>query len=148
MNRETGKLHHHETWEDAYNDAFMRHAVARGTCDVNDIRRPYFQFAEDTVRDALTEEGVRHIFDELRVLHVIRNVAVQPIDAPDIGRLARVLLDGSALTALPDAERPELLRILSHALTMLVATGQAVEQTSGEAGGAGGFRMRVKPKPR
>src|ERR1700728_4538332 len=37
-----------------YNDALMRHAVARCTTNPNDATKTFFQMAEETVRTALT----------------------------------------------------------------------------------------------
>lgn len=53
---------------DVHNDALVMHAAARGTCDPNDVTKPYFVAAEDTVKIALTPEGARRIYDELVIL--------------------------------------------------------------------------------
>lgn len=53
---------------DVHNDTLVMYAVARGTCDPNDVTKPYFVAAEDTVKIALTPEGARRIYDELVIL--------------------------------------------------------------------------------
>lgn len=55
--------------EDVYNDSFLAHIAARGTCNPNDVTQPYFPFAEDTVRQALTPEAMRRVWDEIVILH-------------------------------------------------------------------------------
>lgn len=144
QDRESGRLHDLATAADAYNDAFMRHAVARGTCDPNAVDKPYFALAEDTVRDALTEEGVRYLWDELRILHVTSSAAILPAQPAEIAQLARILLDGSALEALDPQDRPELLRLVSHVRAMLLATGKAVERQPGA--GDDGYMLRLRKR--
>lgn len=53
----------------AYNDALMRLAVARGTCDPNDAALPWDVWGkhggDDRVREALTPEGTKMLWDAL-----------------------------------------------------------------------------------
>lgn len=49
---------------DVRNDALMCIAVGRACVDPNDVTKLYFRGQEDTVRVALTPEGVRRIYDE------------------------------------------------------------------------------------
>lgn len=130
--KETGRILDEDAYIDAYNDGFMRRCVARATCDVNDIAEPYFKFAENTVREALTVEGVRRLWDELLILHAENSVAIAPADDADIERMARVLLHGGALAALDEGDRVELRTLCSYVLAMLVGTGKADEVPADE----------------
>ena len=126
-NPETGRLHDFATADEAWNDGVMRHCVARATCDVNDVSQGYFAFAEDQVRDALTEEGIRRLWDELLILHVTSNVGVGRADDGDIVRVARILADGRAARALGAAEAIEVRTLTNYVLALLLATGEAHE---------------------
>lgn len=112
---------------EAYNDAIMRHLVARATCDVNDVSKAYFPRAEDTIRDALTEEGIRLIWDEIVILHGSTAVGIPQANDADAARLGRILVDGDAINALGPSETLEVRTILGYVLTILVGTGRARE---------------------
>lgn len=138
------------TAEEAYNDAVVRHCVARATCRANDVEAPYFEMAEDTIREQLTEEAIRRLWDELLVLHASSGVAIHPASDEDIKRLARILLDGSAFAAFaPDSDESRELRTLfGHLVLVLTATGRAREADVGQGGGGdGGYVVRVVKRP-
>lgn len=122
-NHETGRLHDYATADVASDDAFMRHCIARATCDCNDFTQPYFPFAENTVRDALTIEGVQRLWDELLILHVTSGVGIPRADDADIQRLAAMLMQPYALRSLTASDRLELRTLFGHALCLLVAAG-------------------------
>lgn len=139
-NREGATPLDHESFLDAYNDGVMRHCVARACTDPNDVSEPYFPAAEDTVRDALTEEGVRRLWDELIILHASTSINIPRADDTDVERLVRVLLDGGAMAALGGDEQIEMRTILGYALTRLVGTGKASEAEIDTS--AGGYVVR------
>lgn len=80
-----------------WNDALMMNAIARGTCNPNDVTRPYFEAADDTVRRALTPEGARRLWDELVILHKGSGPS-RPVATDDqIVQLAEILTSGIQL---------------------------------------------------
>lgn len=126
----------------AYNDAVMRHCLARACVDVNDPTVPYFESAEDTIRDALTEDGVKRLWDEYLIMQAETSVAIVRADAGDLQRLAKILLDGRAFAAASVGDQNELRVLLGYASQILVATGQAHEMDIDEADGGYSVRMR------
>lgn len=133
LNHETGRLHDYETAEVASDDAFMRHCIARATCDCNDITVPYFQFAETVVRDALTIEGVRRLWDELLILHVTSGVGIPRADEADLQRLGAMLMQPDALKGLSVGDSLEARTLLGHLLCMLISAGAANEEAAEDA---------------
>lgn len=117
------RVHDFEGLTDAYNDGVMRHCIAMAACDVNDITVPYFHAAEDTVREALTPEGVARLFEELQFLHAMSSLKKPPADNEECARLGRILTDGRALDALESDL--EIRKMLAHCLSALAATGVA-----------------------
>lgn len=85
--------HDPETVVDVFNDSFMALAVARGTCDPNDISRPYWPYAEEQVSQALTPEGVRRLWDELVILHKGSGIARRAASDDDVSRLCGILAE-------------------------------------------------------
>lgn len=65
-------------FQDAYNDALMIFAVARGTCDPSDISLPWLEAAEDNLGLALTPDGVRYLWDALERLRVQSSPLIEP----------------------------------------------------------------------
>lgn len=71
----------------AYNDALLREVVARAACDPNDARQPYFQGDEEEVREALTSDGCRAVWDELERLAIERSPLAPLADDAEIASL-------------------------------------------------------------
>jgi hypothetical protein len=115
---------------EAYNDALVRWIVARGATDPNDVTQPYFAMAEETVRVALTSEGVRRIWDELVLLQIGAGVRMAPATDPDLARLARALPFVGKLAEGPQAE---VRKLLAHCLEQLAPfAGEPEEDDGGE----------------
>jgi len=133
-----------ETANDAYNEAVMRHMVARGTCDPNDVNKPYFKHAEDNVRDWMTTDAVRRVWDELLVLQAISSVAILRASPEDVERTARILADGRAMSALQPGDHIEVRTLLGYVLTLLVGTGLAHEKDIERADD--GYNVKSAPK--
>jgi hypothetical protein len=116
-----GELHTDEAgWLEAFHDALVRWAVAKATTDPNDVRRPYFQAAEDTVRDALTPLGARRIYDELERLTIETSPLEPEATEADLRALSLLLADAAPLLAsLARGEERALRRLLCHALDVL-----------------------------
>lgn len=107
-------------WIDAFNDALMRWAVARATCVPEDISKPFFPVAEDTVKEALTSQGIKALFEALELLVVEQSPLSPEATDEDLGDLVQVLQHGAALTKMPPGEARALRRLLGHALERLV----------------------------
>lgn len=71
---------------EAFNDALMRCAVARGTCNPNDLNVPFFDM-EENVRLALTSRGVRKVWDEIERFHLEESPIVAEIKPEEIAEL-------------------------------------------------------------
>jgi hypothetical protein len=55
-----------QAWADAYNDAILGHIVAMALCDPNDVSEPWEPIKaapEDMVREFMTSDGLRLIYD-------------------------------------------------------------------------------------
>jgi len=104
--------------DEAYNDGLMRYAVARATCNPNDLAQPYFEQAEDMVRIALTPEGVGRLWDELVILHKGSGVSLAPLEDERIGDLVAALKSG-ALRLLTPGSQAEVRKLLAYALDKL-----------------------------
>ncbi|WP_394847403.1 hypothetical protein LZC95_08050 [Pendulispora brunnea] len=76
---------------ESWNDCLVRWACALGTCDPNDVTKPYFPAAEDVIGDALTSEGLRRIWDALELLHLEESpVAPEATDAEILALIGRI----------------------------------------------------------
>lgn len=96
----------YQTIDEVRNDELLIVAVGRAMTDPNDVSRPYFAKAdpadpsrligasEDTVRYALTPEGLRLVWDEIVLMTVAGNVARRRADDAEVRVLARVLARG------------------------------------------------------
>jgi hypothetical protein len=84
---------------DIFNDAIVMHVVACGTCDPNDVTRPYFRAAPDTVRVALTPDGARRIYDEIMLLHKGMSPGYPQASDAEAAALGRRLAHGETLDA-------------------------------------------------
>lgn len=63
-----GSLRDPEKAFEYWNDAFTTYALARATCDANDIEKPYFPRAEDTIGKALTSEALQKLWAEYSLM--------------------------------------------------------------------------------
>ena len=51
-----------------YNEILLCEAMARATCDPNNVTVPYFEQANITIRAALTSEALQRLWDEYQIL--------------------------------------------------------------------------------
>jgi hypothetical protein len=107
-------------WLEAFHDALLRWAVAKAATDPNDARKPYFQAAEDTVRDALTPLGVRRVYDELERLTIETSPLEPEANDGELLELAELLKHGAGvLTPLVRGQERSVRRLLRHCLEVL-----------------------------
>ena len=93
-----------EAWE-SYNQELIRYMMARAMCDPNDVSKPFFEFAEDTIHVALTSFGLGLVWDRWWMLK-IAGPAAPVADDLAVERLARILANPENLRRLGDAEKP------------------------------------------
>lgn len=91
----------------AYNDALCRVAAARGTCAPHDAEQSFFAMGELEIRERMTSEGVRRIWQEIEALHISGNPSLAEIDDEGLAHLF-ALLDRNAIDELP---REDMLRV-------------------------------------
>lgn len=101
---------------DCFNDALLRWRIARSTCSVDDLRRPWFDFAEDTVRRALTPEGVKAIAFEIEVFEAETSPLYAPADDERIADLQAILEQGAPWAKMSEAEQRGTRRLLAVVL--------------------------------
>lgn len=100
----------------AWQEAFFANVAALATCDVNDIGKPYFPSAEDTITRALRPEGIRLVWDALDR----HNVASSP-NTPSLAdeQIAGLVERLPRLSALPGMHERRLRRLLGYVLDEL-----------------------------
>lgn len=117
-----GKTHDVSEYEACRNDQLLYLLVARAACDVNDIDQPWFpRPAEDTIRDCLTAEGARRIWDEMQILHAGSGVGMPVAGDGEVKKLAAILWEGSALAKASPAVQLEARKLVSYLLEQLGA---------------------------
>lgn len=104
---------------DAYNDAEVRYAMARATTDPNDVSRPYFLFAEDTIKLALTSEGIRRLWDEYVILSRSSGIDLPQAEDEELERLGRVLQRPGCLDSLEANVQKEVRKLCAHLLRQI-----------------------------
>lgn len=102
---------------DVFNDALMRVAITRATCDANDVRRPWDIWGgapDDVIKVALTRDGVKALYDAIeRVSLSLSPVAPRATDE-EIDSLFLCLK--SRLEIMPKARADRARRLLRFLL--------------------------------
>jgi hypothetical protein len=82
---------------DARNGFLMRWMIARSICDPNRADKPseILPLAEDMVRDALTAQGARWLYEEIERYHAEVSPIHEPADDDKLAQLGRLLIAGS-----------------------------------------------------
>lgn len=103
---------------DSYNDALLRHCVAFGICDPNDVSKPWagMELPEAEVRIALTSRGARLIYEAIERYEIESSPLNAELDDGDemdelIGALER-----GALSLIEPARAGLARRLLRYAL--------------------------------
>jgi hypothetical protein len=123
---------------DAFNDALMRHAVARAATDPNDATKSYFPMAEETVRMALTADGIARIWDEYVIMTRTTGVDFSKATDEDLMRLSRSLISG-AVAQLDDEKQAEVRKLAAWCLEQIVSAGLEPEEDDDD----GVYRVRA-----
>jgi hypothetical protein len=95
-----------------YGEQVIRWIVAKATCNPNNVDVPYFEHAEETIKEALTSRGVRKVFDAYERLLIEQGALDEAITDDDIETLARLLSSG-ALRMLAPAKEIRARKLLS-----------------------------------
>lgn len=118
-----------EARDRAYNEALMRLAVSRGTCDPNDVTQPWEFWGkyggDEVVRDALTTNGLKMLWDALERV-TIETSAVEP-EATDQDIIELLTKAPKALAAMPTWQAARTRRLLHFLLNQCL---EALGETS------------------
>lgn len=102
-----------------FNEALVVWLLAATLCDPNEARKPYFERADEEVREALTPEALRHLWHQLEEAQLSLS-PVRPLATDEeAGELGLELLDGDCLAALPTPQATRLRRLLRFCLDEL-----------------------------
>lgn len=107
-----------EIWIEAFNQALMHWAIARGTCKPESIEQPFWEMAEDVVPLALSEGGAARLYGELELLTVLESPVIPEIDEEGLTRLAELLTTGALWEGKSVVEKRRLARLLSYVLEL------------------------------
>lgn len=99
-----------------FNDALLRWRIAKTCCSPEDSRRPFFDYAEDTVREALTTEGVKALAHEIELFETETSPLYQPATDDELLDLATILQDGPPWAKMGEADQRGVRRLLAAAL--------------------------------
>ena len=89
------------------NEALLCWSLSFATCDPNDVSKPYFERADEEVREAFPPETLRRLWDELELLHAGGSLLLPEASDTDLAELTECLAEG-ALSALTP---PKALRV-------------------------------------
>ena len=99
-----------------FNDALLRWRIAKTCCSPDDTRRPFWEYAEDTVRVALTTEGVKSLAHEIELLELETSPLYAPATDDEIQDLVAILNDGPPWAKMSAAEQRGTRRLLTAVL--------------------------------
>lgn len=109
-----------QPWADAFEDALIRHLIARGTCDPNDVTASWHgwrEAPEDMVGIALTVEGARLIFDAWERMRIATDITMPEATDAEIATLAERAT--ARLKAIEPARAMRVRRLLRFCLDEL-----------------------------
>ncbi len=115
---------------EAYNSALMELAVARATCQPDDVAAPFFQFPDDMVARAWTPETVERLFSELDALHIASGPSSIEATREEGEALGRALASGAAWAGVATGPARRARRLLAVVAGLLGVVADA--PTAGE----------------
>lgn len=115
---------------DCFNDALLRWLIARATCSPDDVREPYFRAAEDTVRFALSTEGVKLLSHELEVFTLETSPMYPPAKDDELLDLAALLEDEAPFAGMSPAEERGTRRLVGVVLERIGAARVRLAETT------------------
>ena len=118
---------------DAFNDALMRIAITRGTCDANDARKAWDVWGgapDDVVGRALTREGVKAIYDAIERITLALSPVRPKASDEECARLFSILRE--RLASMPTARADRARRLLGFLLDECDAYAPTTEESAAE----------------
>lgn len=115
---------------DAYNDSLMTWVVAKVLCDPNaaDKSLHFMDRAESMVRDRMTSDGIRRVFDEYERRCIETSPLHPQVDDDDLVELSARIVSGD-LGNLDATTANRVRKLLHHVLAELRATDEAEADT-------------------
>ena len=104
----------------AFNDALMRNAAERATCSPKNAESPFFVMGELEIRERITPEGVRRLWQEIEALHLASNPSLSEIDDEGTAHLF-ALLHRDLLDRLDRSDSQRVRRLLEMCRAELAA---------------------------
>ena len=108
-----------DIWVERYNQALMHWAIARGTCQPDDVDQSYWEMAEDVVPAALSEHGTLRLYSELEILTMTESVVTPEIDDDGLARLAALLQPKTLWIGKTVTNKRRIGRLLTSVLEMI-----------------------------
>jgi hypothetical protein len=109
----------------SFQDALMRWVIARGTCDPNDVTKPWYAWSETTddivVEVALTDHGAQLIFDAWERMRIAGNIGLAVASDADLALLPEMLARLPAMGAVSRTRELRVRRLLRFVLEELEA---------------------------
>lgn len=84
-----------EAMIERFNEALLCWVVATAACDPNNAAKPYFEFADIEVRERLTTDAIRHLWDRFEMAQAAASPLTPPVSDEELANLG-VLLCGDA----------------------------------------------------
>lgn len=116
----------------SFQDALMRWIIARGTCDPNNVHKPWYAWAaapEDiVVEQALTDHGAQLIFDAWERMRIEANIGLPEATDADLRLLPELIARLPALTAASRTRALRLRRLLRFVLEELETVDAAIAE--------------------
>lgn len=103
---------------ESYNDFLMRWIISCAACHPSDLSRDFFAFAQDTVRDALTSQGVQLIWERYETMLLETSPLDAALEDEEVGELI-ALLEADRLNGLTTSYARRVRRLLRSVLTDL-----------------------------
>lgn len=102
-------------WWEAHNDELMRWIIARGTCDPKNVAKAWSGWAaapEMMVRDVLTPDGVKLIFDAWERMRIASDPSIRPVLDAEMPDMAEAILGAPAKLAKMEPGHATRIRVL------------------------------------
>lgn len=125
-----------QVWADAFHDRLLQHIVACGTCDPNDVTEAWSLFAaapEDMVRQCLTTDGIRLIFDAWEQMRIASDPTQREATDAEVAGLPALLAERGERLAKVRLMRAR--RLLAFVLAELESVAPVVAATAEAVGG-------------
>lgn len=103
-----------------FDEALMKLAVARGTCDPNDVTKSFFAQPDDEIGDAWRPDTIRRVWDKLEEVTISTSAVVEPATDEELTRLSELMAEG-LVSLLSSSQELRLRKLLRFCLDELEA---------------------------